>query len=449
MNPEQQAAKIAELEARLERAQQAIAQLQQQNRNILQQLNQQNVFSSTIETSSAPILADPAAETLPHQSQSFRVKKRSKFFQNLNLFWRRFQLIGIASVVAASFISIGIFVDKNKNPINGKGQPSSSRGEPEKKQQKMIYNVSNSPQFKQSKLLQKIVDDLVNIAKAKGLNTSSLSITLIDLKTNQVAAYQQQQPRFPASVVKLFWLVYLYGKLENQEITGTQDLTNDVVKVTAISDNDAASRILDLITETRSGIALNEPELTSWIEQRKQVNRFFEAAGYGEINLSQKTFPVPHLQLAEPQGRELQMRGDPQHPIRNKISTEQASRLMYEIFTRQAISEEASEHLIELLAIAPETRIKNRTPQDPNIFNSVHGFFSQSLPNDVTFAGKAGWTSGSRQETAYIATPDGKTAYILTIFAEDKAYAFDWKIFPQISRIVFDRMTSFQKVKED
>ena len=30
---------------------------------------------------------------------------------------------------------------------------------------------------------------------------------------------------------------------------------------------------------------------------------------------------------------------------------------------------------------------------------------------------------------------------ILVIFAEDRAYAYDWKIFPQISSLVFDRMT--------
>ncbi|MBD2771570.1 hypothetical protein [Iningainema tapete] len=57
-------------------------------------------------------------------------------------------------------------------------------------------------------------------------------------------------------------------------------------------------------------------------------------------------------------------------------------------------------------------------------------------------ASKSSWTSGSRQEAAYISTPDGKTAYILVVFAEDRAYAYDWEIFPQISRLVFNRMTN-------
>ena len=41
----------------------------------------------------------------------------------------------------------------------------------------------------------------------------------------------------------------------------------------------------------------------------------------------------------------------------------------------------------------------------------------------VYFGSKAVWTSGSRQEAAYIATPDGKAAYILVLFAEDRVYA--------------------------
>jgi hypothetical protein len=107
----------------------------------------------------------------------------------------------------------------------------------------------------------------------------------------------------------------------------------------------------------------------------------------------------------------------------------------------QAVSPEYSQQMINLLTIDPATRIQKRNLQDPNQFNPVRGFFSQSLPDDIYFAAKAGWTSGSRQEAAYIATQDGRTAYILVIFAEDRSYAYDWKIFPKLSRHVFNRMT--------
>lgn len=50
--------------------------------------------------------------------------------------------------------------------------------------------------------------------------------------------------------------------------------------------------------------------------------------------------------------------------------------------------------------------------------------------------------SESRQEVAYIATQDGKAAYILVIFADAPAYGDDWEIFPAISRFVFNQMVS-------
>lgn len=175
--------------------------------------------------------------------------------------------------------------------------------------------------------------------------------------------------------------------------------------------------------------------------QLKLIAFSFGIAGYQDINVSQKTFPIPYLHLSEPQGRELQMRVSLEKPIRNKITTQQAARLMYEIVTAQAVSKQDSQKMLELLTIDAATRVRKREIKDSNTFNPVRGYFSQSLPDDVYFAAKAGWTSRSRQETAYIATPDGKTRYILTIFAEDHSYAYDWKIFPTMSVLVFEHMT--------
>ncbi|EAW46753.1 hypothetical protein PN465_15450 [Nodularia spumigena CS-584] len=97
--------------------------------------------------------------------------------------------------------------------------------------------------------------------------------------------------------------------------------------------------------------------------------------------------------------------------------------------------------MADWLSIDAATRIEKRKEQNPNVFNPVRGFFSESLPTDVYFGGKAGWTSGSRQEAAYIATRDGSAAYILVVFGEDRAYAYDWKIFPKISNLVLERMS--------
>lgn len=68
--------------------------------------------------------------------------------------------------------------------------------------QKLAYNVKVKPNIRQSQDLQKIVDRVINLASKKGLPTTSLSVTLIDLKTGEEASYQQEKPRYPVKVLK-------------------------------------------------------------------------------------------------------------------------------------------------------------------------------------------------------------------------------------------------------
>jgi beta-lactamase class A len=305
---------------------------------------------------------------------------------------------------------------------------------------KLTYSVKTSAHLEHSQELQKIV----NVAQRKGKPINTLSISLIDVNTEEYAEYQQEKLRYPASVVKLFWMVMLYAQLQAGEIDNEVLFKTDIEDTIKKSDNESASRILDLITNTRSGSLLESEEYRQWKTDREKVNRFFSSANYKDLNLSQKTFPIPYINLYEPKGRDLQIRENPEQPIRNKISTQQASRLLYEIVTRQAVSSESSQKMLDLLTIDTANRRQKRNLKDSSYFNSVRGFLSQSLPDDVYFAAKAGWTSQTRQETAYFSTKDGKVAYILTIFAEDKTYAYDWDIFPQMSRIVFEQMTNIR-----
>ncbi|MGL4883639.1 MAG: serine hydrolase [Waterburya sp.] len=134
------------------------------------------------------------------------------------------------------------------------------------------------------------------------------------------------------------------------------------------------------------------------------------------------------------------MRKNLDKPIRNKITTKETSRLMYEIVNQQAVSLNKSKIMLDLLSIDASTRINKKYDKNPNTFNSVRGFFSQSLPDDINFAAKAGWTSELRGETAYIATKDRKTEYILTILAEDPSYAYNWDVFPEMSSFIFEQM---------
>jgi beta-lactamase class A len=302
-----------------------------------------------------------------------------------------------------------------------------------------IYNVATPPNFKPSARLDGIVNELVNTATAKGLSTQPLSITLIDVKTGEIAQYQSNVPRYPASVVKMFWMVAFFGRYTQPE---SAEYNNDlpyVDKMIRESDNNAAGFILDRITDTKSRSKLSAEEFKVWLDKRDRVNRFFQRAGYSDININQKTFPV--ASMSRPQGTDLQMRGNPKAPIRNQISSDRAARLIYEIFNGRAGSPAANQIMQKLLT--RDLRPEAWNQRNYRGFNPVRGFFGQALTKDnVVFASKAGWTSSTRGEAAFVTTTDGRTAYVLSVFGDSRAYAANGKIFPQMSRIVFDRLTA-------
>jgi beta-lactamase class A len=89
--------------------------------------------------------------------------------------------------------------------------------------------------------------------------------------------------------------------------------------------------------------------------------------------------------------------------------------------------------------------IWKKQPPNPIEFNPVESFFGEALPSDAQLASKAGWTSGTRAEAAFVTAKDAQAAYILVIFADDPAYAADKKIFPEMSRLVYKRMSDRHK----
>ncbi len=298
----------------------------------------------------------------------------------------------------------------------------------------LVYNVQPSS-LESSAALQSIVDGAVALAASKSLSTEPLSITLIDLKANTIAGYQKEKPRYPASVVKLFWLVICEAQLENGILQPDPALSADLTAMIVHSDNDAASRIFDRITQTTSGSTLSGEAYDTWLKNRLRINQFFRAAGYDGLSISQKNYPIYSLKLDGPDGRELQMRDEQQQPIRSLITTDQAARLMQEIYSGKSISASRSQEMIALL-----TRDLNPENWKKQPGNSIAGFLGEPLPADVRFASKVGMTTKTRHEVAFIESKDGKVAYILAVFGADPTYSQNSEILPAISNAVYTQM---------
>src|ERR1041384_8310545 len=148
-----------------------------------------------------------------------------------------------------------------------------------------------------SSALQALVDEAAQTALKefadKGLKPEQLSITLIDLRDPQhptAGSFRGDERVYPASVVKLFYLVATHRWLEDGRLKETDELKRALHDMIVDSSNDATGYVVDMLTDTTSGRELPPAEMQRWLEKRNVVNRYFQTLGYTNINTNQKTF---------------------------------------------------------------------------------------------------------------------------------------------------------------
>lgn len=258
----------------------------------------------------------------------------------------------------------------------------------------------------------------------KNLKGDQLSITLIDLRDPErpvTASYRGNERIYPASVVKLFYLAATHRWLEDKKIADTAELRRSMKDMIVDSSNEATQYIVDVVTHTTSGYELPPREMEQWQYQRNAVNRYFASHGYTNINVNQKTF------CEDAYGRENVSRG-PKGENRNKLTTDATARLMSEIATGKAVNHLRSAHMMELLK--REYGFKGRDADDQG-----HGFTGIALAGieGARLWSKAGWTSTTRHDVAYIELPDGNK-FVLATFTV--GHANEREIIPSVARVV-------------
>jgi len=285
-----------------------------------------------------------------------------------------------------------------------------------------------------SKTAQELVDEAARTAlekfKDKGLKEENLSITLIDLRDAQhpvKASFRGNERIYPASVVKLFYLVAVHRWLEDNKIQETAELKRAVKDMIVDSSNEATQYVVDVLTKTTGGYELSPKEMEEWQQQRNAVNRYFSSLGYTNINVNQKTF------CDDAYGRERISRG-PNGENRNKLTTDATARLLQEIVTGKAVSAARSAQMMELLK-----RNYAGTSQDAD--DQGHGFTGIALQgmDGVRLWSKAGWTSTTRHDAAYIELPNG-AKFVLVTFTTD--HANEREIIPTVARVVITGVNS-------
>lgn len=280
--------------------------------------------------------------------------------------------------------------------------------------------------------LQDLVDEAAKKTlekfKDKGLKDEDLSITLIDLEKPENparASFRGNERIYPASVVKLFYLVATHRWLEDKKIEDTPELRRAMRDMIVDSSNEATQYIVDVLTHTTGGFELPPKEMAEWQAQRNAANRYFSSLGYANINVNQKTF------CEDAYGREKVSRG-PNGENRNKLTTDATARLLAEVVTRKAVTPARSDQMMELLK-------RDYSGSSKDADDQAHGFTGIALQgvDGVRLWSKAGWTSTTRHDAAYLEMPDGGR-YVLVTFTTD--HANEREIIPAVARVVIEGM---------
>ena len=264
----------------------------------------------------------------------------------------------------------------------------------------------------------------------KKLEEKQLSITLIDLHDPQrpvTASFRGNERIYPASVVKLFYLVAAHRWLEDKKIETTPELTRALRDMIVDSSNEATQYVVDVLTHTTGGYELPAKEMEEWQYKRNAVNRYYAALGYTNINVNQKTF------CEDAYGREKVSRG-PNGENRNKLTTEATARLLAEIVAGRAVNQARSAQMMQLLK-----RDYTGTSKDND--DQGHGFTGIALQGmtGVKLWSKAGWTSTTRHDAAYIELPNG-AKFVLVTFTTD--HANEREIIPTVAKVVIEGISS-------
>ncbi|MCT7949897.1 class A beta-lactamase-related serine hydrolase [Ancylothrix sp. C2] len=236
-------------------------------------------------------------------------------------------------------------------------------------------------------------------------------------------SYRGGERIYPASIVKLFYLVAVHEWLEKGMLQSSRELERAMRDMIVDSSNDATSLVVDVLTGTTSGPELSRGPFETWKQQRNIINRYFQSLGWpelGAVNMNQKTW------CDGPYGRERMFLGEMMEN-RNMLTTDASARLVHSIVGGVAVSSARSQEMMQLM----------RRSLDPvelaaDADNQVTGFLGAGVPQNARVWSKAGLTSQVRHDAAYIELAEVRP-YLLVVFTEGKAHSKNEAILPFVS----------------
>ena len=244
------------------------------------------------------------------------------------------------------------------------------------------------------------------------------------------ASYRGVERIYPASVIKLFYLVAIFEWIERGMTQTSPELERAIRDMIVDSSNDATGYVMDVLTGTTSGPELPAGPFETWKQQRNIVNRYLQSLQWPElatVNANQKTW------CDGPYGRERAYLGEG-YENRNMLTTEASARLLHSIVGGVAVNAARSQTMMRFMTRDLDPKVLAADPE-----NQVTGFLGAGVPMETQVWSKAGLTSKVRHDAAYIEA-DGANPYLLVVFTEGAQHSKNEDILPFISAQILAAM---------
>ena len=274
--------------------------------------------------------------------------------------------------------------------------------------------------------LQAVVDGAVRDGLAAGgkrapspEHVSVLLVDPADPDRPQGGGHRAEQPRYPASVVKLFWLLHAYHLVERGELRLDRRLRRSLAAMIRVSSSRAAGRVVDALTGTRSGPKLAGRELRRFLERRQRADRWASGAGFEGCRLAAKTWwedrPTPRdKQVVARLGS-------------NRITASAAARALHLLAAGRLAGPEATAAMLDLLQRKPGAA-KDRQAR----------LVGTALPEGSRQWNKSGWTKHTCHDAALVELPGGRRL-VLVVLVEFPDGRKDCGVVRAIARSVVDQ----------
>lgn len=221
------------------------------------------------------------------------------------------------------------------------------------------------------------------------------------------AHWQAQQPRDPAGLVKLFYLVAVEAWLQRRLIADDPELRRAVEAMVRGSGSEGTSLVVDLLSGTTSGPSLPRRRFVQWSSQRRLVNDWFASLGWPEldgINVCQKPW------VDGPYGRERDFHG-PSMENGNRLTADATARLLHAVMADAVLSPPACRRMRDLLYRSPDPSVRQIRPVTWGAASP-----GQALPSACRLWGLSDRTDHGHHEAAY-AELEGREPVLLVVFS--------------------------------